>query len=340
MGASLTGKYRKLGVIVLLTCSVALANFFIPTDRHNLHIVLRNLYLISPVLAAVWFGFRGSVYAALAVSALFSLHAFLDWPKNHIEQVNQAMELVSFWVLGLIAGSLFEREQSLLRGFGRVNEETLVGLVFALDQLERDTRLHSQRVREYTLLLADRFGLDEGKKRVVGFGALLHDVGKIGIPDSILSKPGRLTDEERKVMRDHPSAGYGIVCEVGFPREAAEIVHAHHERFDGSGYPQGLKEEDIPIGARLFAVADVYDALTSSRPYRAPLSHEDALSKIREKSGSHFDRAVVHAFESISPELLQSVSAKYRDSGLGGEMRRYNKQELLVHIDKKNVACV
>jgi putative nucleotidyltransferase with HDIG domain len=338
MGASLTGENKKLGAIALLTCIVALADFFIPADRHSLHIILHKLYFISPVLAAVWFGFRGSMYAALAVSALFSLHALLDWPGNHIEQVILSGELVSFWVVGLIAG--IEREQSFLRGIARANEETLVGLVFALDQLERGTRLHSQRVRAYTLLLADRFGLDEGKKRVIGFGALLHDVGKIGIPDSILSKPGRLTEEERKVMRDHPSAGYGIVCEVGFPREAAEIVHAHHERFDGSGYPQGLKEEDIPIGARLFAVADVYDALTSPRPYRAPLSHEDALFKIREKSGSHFDRTVVHVFESIAPELLQSVSEKYRDSGLEGEMRRHNKQEVLVHIDQKDVACV
>ncbi len=129
-------------------------------------------------------------------------------------------------------------------------------------------------VRLNSLLLADRFGLDEVRKRAIGFSALLHDVGKIAVLDAILLKPGPLTDEEQKIMRNHPSVGYGIVNRIGFLSEAAEIIYTHLERFDGSGYPQGLKGENIPLGARLFAVVDVYDALTSIISYHSPLIHD------------------------------------------------------------------
>jgi len=311
-------KIKKIVVIALLTGFTALAHFVLPTDRHELHmvhIVLRKLYFLPPVIAAVWFGFRGSVYTTLAVSLLFSLHAFLDWPGNYMEQANQAGELASFWVVGLIAGRLFEREQSLLRDLASANEETLAGLVSALDLRERNTRLHSQRVKEYTLLLADQFSVAEAIKKAIGFGALLHDVGKIAVPDSILLKPEGLTQEEWSVMHAHPLAGYGIVKRIGFLHEAAEIVRAHHERYDGSGYPQGLKGDEIPFGARLFAVADVYDALTSERPYHSPVSRDEALFEISKESGSHFDPRVVAAFESIAPELLQAVMERKRDDG-------------------------
>jgi HD-GYP domain-containing protein (c-di-GMP phosphodiesterase class II) len=135
----------------------------------------------------------------------------------------------------------------------------------------------------------------------------MHDVGKIAVPDAILLKPDPLSDEEQKVMRNHPSAGYDIVEKIGFLREAAEIVYAHHERFDGCGYPRGLKGGDIPFGARLFAVVDVYDALTSARPYHAPVSHEEALAEIRKESGHHFDPEVVKAFLAISSKELGAV---------------------------------
>jgi len=318
MRTYLTVRDKKIGTIALLICLVALAHFIIPTDRHQLHvihIILRKIFFLPPVIAAAWFGFRGGLYTTLAVSVLFSLHAFLDWPGNYMEQANQVGELVSFWAVGLIAGSLFERERTLLRDIAKAHEETLQGLVSALDLREQNTSRHSQRVRDYALRLAERLGLDEEDKRFIGFGALLHDVGKIGTPDAILLKPGSLTDEERKIICEHASAGHRIVSGVGYLQKAAEIVHAHHEHYDGSGYPRGLKGEEIPLGARLFAVIDVYDALTSRRPYHLPLSHEQALAEIREKSGSHFDRDVVHAFESIAPEIYQAIGEKYPDSG-------------------------
>ena len=169
---------------------------------------------------------------------------------------------------------------------------------------EHYTHLHSKRVRHNTLLLADKFGLDQTRKRAIGFGALLHDVGKIAVPDSILLKPEQLTDAEQRIMRNHPSAGYDILKKIGFLSEAAEIVYAHHEHYDGSGYPRGLKGKDIPLGARLFAVVDVYDALTSARPYHIPLSHEEALTMIRKESNRHFDPEAVKAFLAISQNEL------------------------------------
>lgn len=300
----------KIVVLILLTVTIAFFHFLIPTDQHAfhiLHIILRKLYFLPPVMAAVWFGLRGAVYVTLSISVFFSFHAILDWPENYMEQANQWGELVSFWAVGLVAGLLFERERALLRDLLRANEETLLGLVSALDMKEHNTNLHSQRVRKYTLLLADKFGFDETGKRAIGFGALLHDVGKIAVPDEILLKPGTLTDEEQNVMRNHPSAGYGIVNRIEFLREAAEIVHAHHERFDGSGYPRGLKGEDIPLGARLFAVADVYDALTSARPYRTAMSHEEALIEIKKGSSRHFDPKAVDAFLAIPREELNTA---------------------------------
>jgi len=307
-------KTKKIVLLVVITVSAAIMHFVIPTDRHDLHmvhIVLRKLYFLPSVMAAVWFGFRGSLYTTLAVSSLFSLHAFLDWPGNYMEQANQAGEFVSFWVVGLIAGRLFEREQSLLRDLASANEETLAGLVSALDLRERNTRLHSQRVKEYTLFLADRFGIAGAAKKAIGFGALLHDVGKIAVPDRILLKPEGLSQEEWSVMHAHPLTGYGIVKRIGFLQEAAKIVRAHHERYDGSGYPQGLKGEEIPLGARLFAVADVYDALTSTRPYHDPVGHEEAAAQIRAGAGSAFDPGVVRVFLAINSGELEAIRMRY-----------------------------
>jgi len=297
----------RIILLILLTGAITLLHFLVPTDQHTfhiLHIILRKLYFLPAVIAAAWYGLSGAVYVTLAISILFSFHAILDWPNNYMEQANQAGELVGFWITGLVVGRLFDRERSLLKDLVRANEETLLGLVSALDMKEHSTRLHSQRVRQDTLLLADKFGLDEARKRAIGFGALLHDIGKIAIPDAILLKPEKLTDEEQKIMRNHPSAGYDIVNRIEFLGEAAEIVYAHHERFDGKGYPRGLKGEDIPFGARLFAVVDVYDALTSTRPYHSPLSHEEALVKIRKESGRHFDPSVVKAFLALSLDEL------------------------------------
>lgn len=310
------GSQNKIIFLGIVIGIIALLHYLTPTEPHTyhkLHIVLRKLYFLPPVMAAAWFGLRGACLTASVVSVLFILHAFLDWPGNYMEQANQVGELAGFWVAGVIPGWLFDRQRSLLQDLAKANEETLLGLVSSLDLREHNTRLHSQRVREYTELLAKRYGVDEKMRREIGFGALLHDVGKIAVPDQILLKPGKLTDEEWHEMRKHPEAGYRIVKRIGFLKEAAEIVHAHHEHYDGNGYPRGLKGNEIPLGARLFIVADVFDALTAQRPYKSPLSFEDAAKEILSQKGSQFDPSIVTTFLTISPEELRLIYERYQD---------------------------
>ena len=311
---SQNGCRRKIFFLAGLIGIIALLHYLTPTEPHayhKLHIVLRKLYFLPPVMAAAWFGLRGACATASVVSLLFILHAFLDWPGNYMEQANQLGELAGFWVAGVIPGWLFDRQRSLLQQLAKANEETLIGLVSALDLREHNTGLHSQRVREYTELIARRFGVDEKTRREIGFAALLHDVGKIAVPDQILLKPGKLTDDEWREMHKHPETGYHIIKRIGFLKDAADIVFSHHERYDGKGYPRGLKGDEIPLGARLFMVADVYDALTSQRPYSSPMTYQAATAEILAQDGSHFDPSVVATFMAIAPEELQLIADRY-----------------------------
>jgi putative nucleotidyltransferase with HDIG domain len=311
------GSRNKIIFLAVLIGVIALLHYATPTEPHfyhKIHIVLRKLYFLPPVIAAAWFGLRGACMAALAVSFFFGMHAFLDWPGNYMEQANQLGELVGFWVAGIIPGWLFDRQRSLLQELANANEETILGLVSALDLREHNTRLHSQRVREYAELIAGRFGVDEKARREIGYGALLHDVGKIAIPDHILLKPDRLNDEEWLEMHKHPEAGYRIVKRIGFLQDAAETIRAHHERYDGTGYPRGLKGDEIPLGARLFMVADTYDVLTSQRPYRSPVSHEEAVTEIMNQKGLQFDPAVVTTLMAISYDELRLIAERYQDN--------------------------
>jgi PAS domain S-box-containing protein len=175
-------------------------------------------------------------------------------------------------------------------------DATLEGWSQAVDLRDRETEGHTQRVTEMTVRLARALGVPEADLVHVRRGALLHDVGKLGIPDSILLKPGPLTEEERAVMRKHPEYAYRWLSRIEFLRPALDIPYCHHERWDGSGYPRGLRGEEIPLAARIFAVADVFDALTSDRPYRKAWSREDAVRYIREQAGRQFDPRVVEAF--------------------------------------------
>ncbi len=184
---------------------------------------------------------------------------------------------------------------------------TLEALVTALDAREHETQAHSKRVREYSLTLAKGLGLEGEDLVQIGRGALLHDVGKIGVPDSILLKPEKLTPEEWAEMKEHPRIGYEILQGISFLSPAAEIVLAHQERWDGRGYPKGLAGSEIPLGARIFAVADTVDAMTSDRPYRKAMSFEIARDEVRRCSGTQFDPQVAAAFQSLPLELWKTI---------------------------------
>ncbi|MGE3075505.1 MAG: HD-GYP domain-containing protein [Dehalococcoidia bacterium] len=179
---------------------------------------------------------------------------------------------------------------------------TLESLVTALDVRDQETRGHSVRVATHSLDMAKMLGIkDEEELLTVYRGALMHDVGKIGVPDAILLKPAKLTEEEWEFMRRHPALGYRILAQVPYLRPAAKIVLAHHERWDGDGYPRRLKADDIPLGARIFAICDTYDAIISDRPYRKGQSPDAALAEILRCAGTQFDPKVVEAFEAAFP---------------------------------------
>jgi putative nucleotidyltransferase with HDIG domain len=184
---------------------------------------------------------------------------------------------------------------------------TLEALAAALDAREHETQAHSRRVREYAVTLAQCLGLSAAQLIDIGRGALLHDVGKIGVPDSILLKPGKLTPDEWIQMKRHPQVGYEILRGIKFLDSAADIVLAHQERWDGRGYPNGLVGTEIPLGARIFGVVDTLDAMTSDRPYRKALSFQAARAEVLRCSGTQFDPDVAATFLSIDPGTWQSI---------------------------------
>ncbi len=191
---------------------------------------------------------------------------------------------------------------------------TLEALGDALDKKDAETEGHSKRVTAFTIAIARAMGLSKDQIAVIARGAFLHDIGKMAIPDAILRKPGKLTPDEILIMQEHCYHGYEILKKIPFLGEAAEIVYAHQERYDGTGYPRGLKGEQIPLGARMFSVADTLDAITSDRPYRPAQSLTAARIEIEKWSGKQFDPAVVKVFlemdETIWPDLRKEVDAQ------------------------------
>lgn len=310
------GTKNRLIILTLLTTVIALFHFAVPTESHSyhmVHIVLRKLYFLPPVMAGAWFGLRGAIYTTSAVTVFFSLHAFLDWPGNYMEQANQMGELAGFWIVGLVPGWLFDRQRKLLADLASANEETLLVLVSALDMRARTSRHHSRRVKEYALLLADRLGVSEEERKAIEFGALLHEIGKVAIHDSVLSLLKRvgLPENELKEMRSYPENGYELLRKIGFLHEAAEIVRAHQEHYDGSGYPHGLKGEEIPRGARLLLIADTFETLVSGEGI---VRCEEAVGVVRERSGREFDPRLVDLFTGIDCAEWNEVNRRYKES--------------------------
>jgi putative nucleotidyltransferase with HDIG domain len=188
--------------------------------------------------------------------------------------------------------SLHESKRELLEAY----DHTLEGWAKALELRDKETQGHSERVIELTLLLAKELGIQSGGLAHIRRGALLHDIGKMGIPDHILHKKERLREEEMAVIRKHPQFAYDMLKEIDFLREALEIPYCHHERWDGTGYPRGMKGMEIPLSARIFSIVDVWDAMTSDRPYRNAIPPEEVTAHLISQSGRHFDPSVVEAF--------------------------------------------
>src|SRR3990172_3318162 len=182
---------------------------------------------------------------------------------------------------------------------------TIEAFVSAIDAKEHEVGNHSLRVTQFAVITGRAYGVTGRDLVDLYCGALLHDVGKIGVPDAILHKTGPLTADEQTIMHGHPEIGYGIISHIGYLSKAAEIILAHHEHFDGTGYPRGLKGTEIALGARVFAVADTLDAVTVERPYRKAVSFEEAQRIILSASGKLLDPTVVDAFTKASDELKE-----------------------------------
>jgi putative nucleotidyltransferase with HDIG domain len=203
---------------------------------------------------------------------------------------------------------------------------TLEALGDALDLKDAETEGHSKRVTAFTIALARGAGVPPQQIPIVARGAFLHDIGKMAIPDAILLKPSKLQADEQKVMREHCARGYQMLRKIPFLQEAAEIVYSHQEHYDGSGYPRRLKGEQIPLGARIFAVADTLDALTSDRPYRKATTFAAARREIKRCSGTQFDPKVVDVYLSLPDQLWEDLRA---------EITQQSKKFSPLHLESK-----
>ncbi len=200
-----------------------------------------------------------------------------------------------------------EQLQATVRELERSYDITLEVLGEALDYKDRETEGHSKRVTAFTIAIAKNMGIPREQIETIARGAFLHDIGKMAIPDSILNKPGKLTADEVTVMREHCYLGFKLVQKIPVLKEAAAIVYSHQEGFDGTGYPRRLKGEDIPVGARIFSVADTLDAITSDRPYRPKQSMEAARAEIQRCCGTQFDPEVVAAFQQMPDDVFEEL---------------------------------
>jgi response regulator RpfG family c-di-GMP phosphodiesterase len=242
---------------------------------------------------------------------------FRDESSDAVEVLGRAVErhrllAATNTTLERYTAGLGERSRNLERALSSLDqsyEETLRALIRSLDAREQEVAGHSHRVALWTLYLAVSCGVPEEQLRDIHRGALLHDIGKIGIPDQILLKRGELDDSEWAVMRNHPRIGFDILSNVEHLKVASEIPYAHHEKWNGNGYPRGLEGEAIPLGARLFAIVDVYDALRSERPYKVALDREATMNILQAESGRHFDPSLVARFAAVPAEAWDRLNA-------------------------------
>ncbi|MDO9491292.1 HD-GYP domain-containing protein [Acetobacterium sp.] len=243
--------------------------------------------------------------------------------KNISEHAKMIVQVIALTVFGgflilflLLVGILYKTSQTLLNQNKKlINQKSEIELslkrlddaylntVFALsnavDARDPYTAGHSERVSKIAMLLSRELKLTEENLKILEYAGLFHDIGKIGIPDHILNKNGKLTDEEYEVIKKHPVIGINILSNVGFLAETLPIIRHHHERFSGNGYPCGIKGEEIPLGSRILAIADTYDAMTTDRPYRQRFSHDNAVAEIQKNSVTQFDNKLVDVFMKI-----------------------------------------
>ncbi len=288
-----------------------------PHEWHVVHVVAEKLYVVPLLLAAATLKLAWSLFVTLAIASLWLNHVFRGWPADPMLRLEQGGQAISLTIIGVTATLLFERWRRASAQLRVAHDETLTGLVGALELREPETARHSRRVAAYALLLADELGIRSASEReALCQAAVLHDIGKIGVPDRILLEEGGLSDDDWSVIRRHPELGAALVGDLSGLRATRSLILAHHERWDGRGYPRGLAGAEIPLGARIFAVVDAFDALTSLRPYHQPIPLEAAIERIELDRGLAFDAAVVDAFLRVPAARWRAARAVSEPSHL------------------------
>jgi HD-GYP domain-containing protein (c-di-GMP phosphodiesterase class II) len=271
---------------------------------HAWHIFFRKLYFLPIVAGALWFGLRGALTTAVTAIGFYALHLLFDWPRFHLERMNQVGEMASFLVFAAVAGALVElehrtkaRAEAMRRNAERKKIATVVAsLSETLGARDPATRDHSRRVAELASGLGRFMGMSNREVQDVYLAGILHDIGKIGIRDDVLLKPSALTPEDRTKIMEHPRIAEKILAPVGFST-VIRYVGVHHENWDGSGYPEGLCGEAIPLPGRILAVADTYDALNSNRPYHQGLAQNGRIREVMAgMAGTKLDGEVLKRF--------------------------------------------
>jgi putative nucleotidyltransferase with HDIG domain len=298
---------RRVFIVLAAIFLVSVLHFATRTSDpqlHAWHIFFRKLFFIPILAGAVWFGLRGAVFTAFAVIGFYTLHLLFDWPRFHMERMNQVGEMASFLAFSVVAGMLVNLErraeakaEQLRRRAERDKISTVVAsLSETLGARDPDTRDHSRRVAELASGFAHYLGLSRHEVKDLYLAGILHDIGKIGIRDDVLLKPDSLTPEEREKIMQHPRIAEKILAPIGFS-DVIRTVAVHHENWDGSGYPEGLQGEAIPLAGRILAIADTYDALRSDRPYQQGQKRENRAREIMaEMSGSKLEEALLRRF--------------------------------------------
>jgi HD-GYP domain-containing protein (c-di-GMP phosphodiesterase class II) len=282
-----------------ISIGISLAHFLVPHQYLVIHGFLRRTYYVPVILTGMLCGFRQTIYLVAFIAAAYLPFVLLQWPNHTLpSNLEEIYEIVMLAVVGGLTGVLSDRERKRRQELQEAYQDTVIRLAMAAEYRDGNTGAHLRRISRYAEVIAKNMGIPADRAELIKLATPMHDIGKVGIPDRVLLNQGKLNEDDWNIMRTHPEMGYEILKEShsALMKMAAVIALSHHERYDGSGYPKGLRGDEIPIEARIVAVADVFDALTTSRPYKPGYSVEESIERMKKDVGTHFDPRVFKAF--------------------------------------------